>query len=494
MSAFGKWSGGKASDMLGAMRASADGAPRRLSGGGEPRQSERTTQDFAPLDPTRALFPNEEETPEGETPRRAAPLQNLLGKSAFNLERLRELLGYHAALIASATADRAAGEKSLTIWGWRAAIGVLWLAAGVWLNQAALNARAEDLAATVTGGVPIADAEILSRVFLAVGTAGIAAAMVMIFWVFAAGNGDNRKLRRRGEAFGGELAGEIRELNETLKARRDMVVEGPKSARGLSAASQCHLEGLEACSLFGQIPFLTASDPEDADAEYLRFLHRFAPPAPGYGFGAVLGFGLLSVAIGVLAGWIAGFARAVSLYNPDAAIVAAEPVVIAMMAYPLAAQALLFGGLLYLLMGLVIEAFSGVVGRGEMARARRDALDAMRSAYVAQEAPLETELVRQVEDVVEILRAQLGVGGARAGLSGGRNEDASANHAGAFSPEDEVPEWRRRDSSVKFVETGFSAAPSSFRTDAFAKKFSGSGERETGSKRGGEGLKNRSRD
>ncbi|MEO1137787.1 MAG: hypothetical protein AAFW68_14485, partial [Pseudomonadota bacterium] len=134
---------------------------------------------------------------------------------------------------------------------------------------------------------------------------------------------------------------------------------------------------------------------------------------------------------------------------------------------------------------VVIELFSGVVGRNEMTKAREDALDSMRSAYTAQEAPLESEVVRQVEDVVAILAARLGGAG---NLSGANHGDAQ------FSAEADIPEWRRRDSSVKFVDAGFTPAPESWRTDAFAKKFDAESRRGTGSKRGGEGLKNRRRD
>jgi hypothetical protein len=479
----------KLPDMLGAIRASADGALKRLSGRAEAPQTPAPTARFHTPDPTRTLFPNETEAPDGRAPGR---LRDLLSESSVNLDRMRELLGAHAGAIAEASADRAAGEKSLTIWGWRAMIGAGWLAAGAWLNQMALQARAADLTTTAMGGLPVADADVLARAFMLAGAAGAAAAIIMIFWVFATGNGDNNRLRRRGEAFGAELGEEVRALSENLKRRRDLVVNGPKSPGALSAASQCHLEGLEICALFGQIPFLTTGDPKEADARYRLFLKRFAPSSAGYSFASMIVMGLLGAVIGVVSGFVGGFLRAVRLYRPEAAAPAAEPVVIAMLQYPLAAQALIFGGLLYLFMGLLIDAFSGMVGRREMARARREALDAMRSAYVAKEAPLETEVVRQVEDVVEILRAQLGVG-ARAGHADARTDfprtgDARPNQGTGFSADEDVPEWRRRDSSVKFVATDFAAAPQTFRTDAFAKKFSASGERNTGSKRGGEDL------
>jgi hypothetical protein len=86
------------------------------------------------------------------------------------------------------------------------------------------------------------------------------------------------------------------------------------------------------------------------------------------------------------------------------------------------------------------------------------------------------------------------VRGGNAGGNTGRTQNASTNQSGDFSGADQVPEWRRRDSSVKFVDAGFSPAPESWRTDAYAKKFEAPAKRETGSKRGGEALKNRPRD
>ena len=117
-----------------------------------------------------------------------------------------------------------------------------------------------------------------------------------------------------------------------------------------------------------------------------------------------------------------------------------------------------------------------------------EALTALRSGYAAQSALHPADVTRRIKDAVDIFRARVGGGAA------GRNQSASANHGAAFSTQEDAPEWRRRDSSVKFVASGFSPAPESWRTDAFAKKFEAPAERETGSKRDGEGLKNRPRD
>lgn len=433
------------------------------------------SHNFASMDPTVALFPGDE-TPREENADLRQNLKDRLAGSADKVGRREAMLQSNAIALKTVSDDRAGGEKSLTIWGIRFLIALGWLGLGFWLNQSALYARANDLETAFAGTTP-GDAVILAQAFLLAGGAAAAAATVMIAFVFLRGDASNDRLRRQGEAFGDELAREARNLNAVLKTYRDKVVAS-SAGGGVAAASQAHLTALEAAYFFRNISFLTIVNPETADDAYRGFLRRYCPPAAGYSFADMVVAIILGGLVGLGLGW--------KLFKPETT--GGEPLVLAITQYPWALQALVYGGLAYLVTGVVIELFSGAVGRREMTKARKDALDSMRSAYTAQEAPLESEVVRQVEDVVAILAARLG----GAGGAGGAGK---TNHAGAdLAAEAPEPEWRRRDSSVKFVDAGFSPAPERWRTDAYAKKFEAQELRGSGAKRGGDAFKNRPRD
>ena len=438
--------------------------------------SPQASRHYMPMDPTVALFPGDE-TPRDETAELGQALGGRLADSADKVGRREAMLQSNAIALKKVSDHRAGGEKSLTIWGIRFLIALGWLGLGFWLNQSALYARANDLETAFAGTTPV-DAVILAQAFLLAGGAAASAAIVMITLVFLRGDATNDRLRRQSEAFGDELAREARNLNAVLKTYRDKVVAS-SAGGGVAAASQAHLTALEAAYFFRNISFLTTVNPETADDAYQRFLKRYCPPAAGFTFIDIV----LATLIGLIGGSLFGLGLGWKLFKPASA--GGEPLVLAITQYPWALQALVYGGLAYLLTGIVIELFSGAVGRREMTKARKDALDSMRSAYTAQEAPLESEVVRQVEDVVAILAARLGgAGGA-----------GKTNHAGAdLAAEAPEPEWRRRDSSVKFVDAGFSPAPERWRTDAYAKKFEAQELRGSGAKRGGEAFKNRPRD
>ena len=154
--------------------------------------------------------------------------------------------------------------------------------------------------------------------------------------------------------------------------------------------------------------------------------------------------------------------------------------------YPWALSLLFIGGFVYAIAGILLELFRGVLTIDVAKQARNDALDAIRSGFTSREAPRPADIVIRINEAVEVFKA-------RVGRSGGRSLDAAdATSAIEFSTANtsETPAWRTRDSSVKFVETGFAATPNEWRADAYAKNFSGEPE----AKRGLFGLKSRPRD
>ncbi|MEO1137641.1 MAG: hypothetical protein AAFW68_13720, partial [Pseudomonadota bacterium] len=350
---------GGTSGRLAALRDSAEAALRRLKTGDATRliQSQpRTQEDAEPagFDPTRTFFPSSQEEPADEL---AFSLDRRLGDSAHQITQRQAMLQRGACDLKSVTADRAGGEKSLTIWGARFFIGAIWLGMALWLNQSALYARANDQA-NAFAGVPLQDIAPLVSAFLIAGAAGTAFAVLMIAFVFISGNGSNGRLRAQAEQFGDDLARTARDLNAALKSHRDKVVESDRGG-GVAAASQAHLVALEASYFFRSISFLTTVYQDNADDSYKRFLNRFCPPGSGYTVVDVIAVGMMGGLFGLGVGW--------RYFREPAQVV--DPTPLAIMQYPWAAQLLLFGGLAYLVFGVVIELFSGVVGRNEMTKA-----------------------------------------------------------------------------------------------------------------------------
>ena len=303
---------------------------------------------------------------------------------------------------------------------------------------------------------------------------------------FFTGNGTDAKLRRVGQQFGDDLAAIAREFNDDLKIFREKVANGARSAGTIvPAVSQAHLTALEARVFFNDIGFLTTVDDHNADDKYRQFIQRYSTTA-GIGTFEALLVAMLMLFIGIALGFFYGWKK----FNATPA----EPTVLAIMQYPWAADALLWGGVLFLFTGLIVDGLFGLFSGPHLAKARKAALDSVRSAYTAQEAPLVTEVVRQVEDVVEILRASLGGGGSNSSLNPSetltdieRQSPAYARQSMAAkqnqAPDGDGQTWRGRDSSVRFVETSFTGSPKTWRTDAYAKKFTEKSTRQTRSNR-----------
>ena len=464
--------GDQISGLVSSLRNRAERVIARLARSTPAKPTPSRSASFEPPDPTKILLPD------GEGDERTFLSGNLgdrLQASADDIAKTQRMLRDSALDLQETSDARDRGEKHLNIYGFRFLIGAAWLGLAAWLYQAGLVAKAKGQ--PLAGGIPVEDALVLAQTFSYVGGIAAAAAGLMIVLVFLSGNGSNTRLRQRGEAFGDNLAATARQFNKTLKFFRDKIADSGNSTSDIiPAVSQAHLTALEAKVFFRDTSFLTTVDPDAADGYFRDFIRRYTPGGGGYS--------PLDVILGLILGGMVGLGVGYKLFKTVGAGVA-EPKIYAIMEYPWAVQALLFGAGLYLAVGIVVDVLSGFFENTEMTKARKEALDSVRSAYTAQEAPLTAEVVRQVEDVVEILRARLSP----------RGDHRQTNHTGASSADfsghsDDIPPWRRRDSSVKFVDTGFQAAPSEWRVDAYEKKLGG----KPGSKRGVFGLKNPRRD
>lgn len=477
------------SGRLAALRESAEAALRRLKTGDASRpQQQPTPQPVAPAfgasDPTQALMPGAYADDEATG---ALPLSTLLEDSAHAMARRKDELRAPARQVARLIAERRNGEVTMAAQALRVVIGIVWLGVAIWLYISVLNARADDIA-VAAGGAPLDDAIVLMRTFLIVAAAGLGVAFIVATLTRLIGNADNARVQAEASTLGGAIADAAEEFDSALSGLRAAMDKRGHPADAVDDLSRAHLTALEAHDFFREISFISGAEDEKARRLFKGFLGRAVGPPPGFGGLDLLMTFLVGGIIGAFVVYVVAVPRAEA---PSGATATA----LAIMQYPWAAQLIAFGGLAYASVGLFLSALVGPLTDGVAEKARAEALTALRSGFAAQSALHPGDVTRRIKDAVDVFRAR--VSGGRPGPAGnqGAGNLAGANHGdGQLDAEADIPEWRRRDSSVKFVDAGFTPAPESWRTDAYAKKFDAEGARGTGSKRGGEGLKNRRRD
>lgn len=439
------------------LRAAADGALRRLGGAPAAGPAPAEPALFGAGDPTIGLF-GDSETGETEG---SLPLRMQLEMSARRMGERAQQLNADSRRLAARIADRAAAEVTLATQAVRVLIGLAWLGVAVWLYNGALVAAAGDFA-TLENGMPAGDALVLSRTFMIVAALGLGVAFAVAAIVSAAGRGGNEQVRRAADTLGQAIADASREFDEDIRQARERMNRRAAPVDAVNDLSRAHVTALEAQDYFRRMPFLTGLEGEDAAGKFKDYIDSVGKSGPPPAL-AVFLLGLL------LGAWI-GAAYVFVNYAPrPEPVEPATPLAIAK--YPWALNLLLLGGLAYAAAGIVISLFSGAVSMGAAARARAEALDALRGAFTAREAPRPGDIAQRIQDAVDVFKAQ--VGGPRSGGSIARTNHPGGTAGDLAGEADDVPSWRRRDSSVKFVETGFSAAPARWRTDAYAKKLTG---------------------
>ncbi|GJL95341.1 MAG: hypothetical protein DHS20C05_17460 [Hyphococcus sp.] len=451
-----------------AMRASLTGALRHLAGKAPEPKAPSQEAAFAPYDPTIGLYGADEQNDE---PRGALPLSTQLEESARAMVSRAEQLKADADRLVWRIGERADGEITMAAQALRVLIGIVWLGVAAWLYNAGLSAKAADMAVTA-GGMPVDDAFVLSRTFLIIAAAGLGVAFFVGAIVQAVGKAGNDKIRREAEQLGMNIAETSRDFDNALTGFRANMDKRNNPADAVDDLSRAYLTALEAQAYFREISFLTGMEGREASHLFRGFLHRPSVPPPA---GPVF----------ILGGMLGVFSGALFVYKtmvPRPEVV--EPVApLAIAQYPWALNLLFFGGVAFAAAGIVLSLFSGLFISGAIAKAREEALDALRGGFTAREAPRPADVVRRIEDAVDVFRARVGRSGGSRNLaaSSQKQSDYSSGASGSYSGgDDEIPAWRRRDSSAKFVDTGFQAAPGEWRTDAFEKKLSGEPEAKRG--------------
>ena len=472
---------GKATEMLSALRKRAGAVLPRFTFKAEAPAPTDDKPLFQSFDPTRALFPGESAADERPG---SLPLSTVLEDAADAMARRKIALAEQARELAMRINQRRQGEMTLAAQAVRVLIGLGWAGIAVWLYLGVLNARADGIG-VVAGGVPLDDAAVLMETFMIVAAAALGVAFAVAALTRGLGNADNTHITSEAHRLGGAIADASDEFDETLSSLRKAMDARSSAADAVEELAQAHVTALEAHDYFREINFLNGAEDEHSRRMFKGFLTRAAASSGGGGFIDYL----ITFATGVLAGALVMHYA----FAPEPEPVTDVKNVVAVTAYPWAMQIIILGALLYAAAGALMALFAGPMTDGVAEKARAEALTALRSGFAARNALRPADVTRRIKDAVDVFRARVR-GGAPAGRVQNAGDGAQTNHSSDFSGDDEVPAWRRRDSSVKFVDAGFTPAPESWRQDAYAKKFEAPLVHNPGTKRDGQGLKNRPRD
>ncbi len=403
---------------------------------------------YAPLDPTIGLYGGRQA---GDDETAQMPLSMLLEKTAHDMVLRGRALRERADDLILRIGQRAEGEITLATQALRFLIGGAWIGMAAWLYVSA-GGFAQINLSSYAAQMPASDAMVLTRVFFVLGASGIGVALAVAALVGFTGNGRNARVRDEATQLGQYIAETARDFDTDLTHFRNAMNSHNNPADAVRDLSRAHLTALGAQAYFREIEFLTAEG-DDAAVRFRGFLKRdsgTAPAMPVFLLGFIIGALVIAV-----------------LYVPRPDLPAVAPPEIAK--YPWAATVIFYGGALYAGVGVLLSAMGGLIANGVVRKARSEALDALRSAFTAREAPRPADIVRRIEDAVDVFQARVS---GRHDRAPGKSNQASAPSGGFSADDDEIPHWRRRDSSAKFVDTGFQAAPATWRTDAFGKKFS----------------------
>lgn len=390
-------------------------------------------------DPARILFPAEASFAASEfAAHPPGSLGDSLQASAKHIADSQIKLAERARTLSRALSDRLDGEATLIAQGFRILIATVWAFFAFILAWTYLT-RDPSWTAFV-GPIAPADAALLSQAFAIIAGAGMAVAFLRAFIVFSLGKGNNNLLRARSSELGDEAAEIALEFDRELdRWRRAMDGRQHNPADAVQDLSRAHLTALEAAVFFRGVQFLTDADRGEAARKFRGYLKSHARGGAG------------GVAIPMFFfGFFFGAVYVSTLYPAPPAVLGNVPIP-TIANYPWALLLILGGALVYALSGLLVDAFRDVFTGPAERQARDEALDAVRSGFIARNAPRIESVIQRIVDALDVYKAR---------VAGARKTTDSATHSA-----EEIPEWRRGPEPPRFVETPFAAAPKAWRTN-----------------------------
>lgn len=410
------------------------GKPQAARMAGATRQSADPV--FSALDPTIGLFGEADKNDERFEAQPFAAMSESddtlnAGKAALEAQKDKLVRRIEA---------RTKGAITMRAQILRLVIAAAWLGAGAWLYSHS-GASAD------------------AKAFLIVGAAGAGAALLVAGLLAVNGKAGNNAVRREAETMGRLIADAAEDADFNLNRLNS------GRARSAAALNYAQETSRGAKSYFGALSFLNDQSDANAFGAFLSPASKSSSALPSFLIGAVAGAALLLL-----------------LFAPKPGFTLATP---GFLQDPLAAGLLFGGALLYAAAGLLSALFRSKTEAAAAASAQAGALASLRSAYAASEAPAPGDIIRRAGEAAAFARSAVNGETETNHFSDDKQDDSrfSADEAGE-------PHWRRRNSSVKFVDTGFQAAPASWRTDAYQENFS----RKPVAKRDLKGLDKGSRD
>ncbi len=444
--------------------------------------AEDTKQSFAFSDPTTVLFPDD--TDDGDAPDRPnSNLREQLRISGKSILKNQKTINSHAMQLSSDIGAREGGLVSNLANFTRFGIVVYWLYAAYRMQPLKMQGGA-----TPFGQMTAEQVSAVFDIFITLGAIGAAGAMMGILITFISGNSSNAKLQNTAREFGKKAASIARDFDVALtKVRNAMDQHKNEYVLAIKALSQGHLTATETAAFFEFLPILNDGvDDRTERNDFFNFLKRSAPNVGEPHIIKLLVL-LVGLIIGAWFGFLAGFIQFAP--KPETATNLQS----LLQLFPDAAGAILLPAVAYSSVGIIYDLFRTPLslGAGVRQQALAESLDAVRAPFTGSDAPRMNDIAQRIIDALDVYIGQV------RGQFGRR--DHQTNHTSESSADfseqsDETPSWRRRDTSARFVDTDFQAAPDTFRTDAYAKKIEADRAGKTGSKRGLFKLKNQPRD
>ena len=354
--------------------------------------------------------------------------------------------------LASAIDTRVASEARLIAQAIRLTIGLIWLSVGIALL---ISAGQEDAAGLISNGfvngMPQSHAYGIARIFL---IAALPASLIAIFaYIYIRqSTGSGLHVRQAADRLGQEIAGHARTLYDDISALIDRTNRAPHAADRVEPLVRAHQKAFETQYFFRKLSFLTADRKTS-----LASLEAFLPGAAGIPAGLVFG-----------AGYLIGTGVTALLFTDGPRL---DPAIIRQLSGPDIFQyegfliTLVGLAFLYVIVGMICDLLIPFFGATRR-QAIEDALDVLRGAVTANNAPRKAEILQRIEDAeaafVDHLRT-LESDAARGKREGTRNGDPEHRLNGDKQKRgDNDLSWRHRDTDLQFVDSGFQAAPPQF--------------------------------
>ena len=437
--------------MVASMKAALSDAAARLAGRGQ-ETTPAPTDIFRSPDPTKALMPGAAMT-EGERARQpvGGDLRDQLQTSGRNILGHQKTVNSHARQLYMDISAREGGWISILANFTRFFVVAYWL----YLAWQLRPLRATG-GATPFGDMAPVQATALFDIFIKLGAIGAAGAMLGILISFMLGNADNNRLRATARQFGTSAAKLARDFDSSLSdVRQAMDDHKHEYVKAIKALSQGHLTATETAAFFSFLPILyDGSDEREERKKFDGFLRRAAT-----GLGEPPSTKILALFLGLILGVLFGVIYGFLTWAPKPEI--ATDIQSLLQLFPNAASAVLLPAIAYGAIGMVYDLFRNGLSAPIRQQALTDSLDAVRAPFTGMDAPRMNDIAQRIVDALDVY-----IGNVRGEFGRAHGTDPKSNHAGNFSSENrDEPEWRRRDSSVKFVDTDFSATPKRWRVD-----------------------------